>query len=103
MMPKGLPKELQKLYAKHDALREKYEREHQMNGFTERYYNLARKHEAICDALASIAAAQSLKDDYAWLKRRVQDLPCDYDDSGNLGHVREAVMALKSDLARGER
>jgi hypothetical protein len=99
---RGLPKELQKFYEKHDALREKYELEHQFNGYTERYYNLAKKHEAICDAIQSIAAAKKYKDKYTSLKERVMAIPCDYDEHGNLGHVRDALLSLRSDIARGD-
>lgn len=98
----SLPKELQKFYEKHDELREKYELEHQYNGCTERYYNLAKKHEAICDAIASIVTASEYKAKYVGLKERVMAIPCDYDEHGNLGHVRDALLGLRSDIARGD-
>lgn len=95
--PTNLPPELLKVWREHRDKMDKYDMEHQYNGFTERYYNLARKHERICEVLETASAKAKAAEDLESLKGRVRDLPsdCDYYE------MRDAVNALKSDVAKG--
>jgi DNA-binding GntR family transcriptional regulator len=96
--PSSLPPELAKVWEKHHDKMLQYDMEHQYNGFTERYYNLARKHERICEALESADRANGCKAALESLKQRVRELPAD----GEWHAMRDAVIALKNDLAMGE-
>lgn len=95
--PTNLPPELLKVWREHRDKMDKYDMEHQYNGFTERYYNLARKHERICEVLEKASARAKAAEDLESLKGRVRDLPSDCDYYG----MRDAVNALKNDVAKG--
>lgn len=97
--PYGMPKELAVVWRKHRKLADKYMEEHESWGFGEKYYNLARKHEAVCDYLERAGANESARSEYRALKDRINKLPADYDEHGNATHVVEAVRKLKHDMA----
>lgn len=99
--PRGIPKELVAVWRRHRKKADEYEMDHAY-GAGERYYNLFKKHEGICDAIESIASVRKHRKRYDALSRRVNDLPCDFDENGSLIHVMEAVRKLKSDMAIGE-
>lgn len=99
--PRNIPPELLAVWRKHRKLADKYEEEHNSWGYGEKYYNLMRKHERVCDAIDSINARAHDHQELAALKSRVESLPCDPDKSGSLTHVMEAVRKLKSDMAIG--
>ena len=99
--PTGIPKELVTVWRKHRKKADEYEMDHAY-GAGERYYNLYKRHEGVCEAIESIASVGKFKDRYDVLSRRVSDLPCDVDDNGSLIHVMEAVRRLKSDMTIGE-
>ena len=99
--PRNIPPELKAVWRKHRALADKYEDEHNSWGYGEKCYNLMRKHEAVCEAIESINARARDHERLCALKDRVEALPCDPDDNGNITHVMYAVRALKSDLAAG--
>lgn len=94
--PKGLPPELLKVWRKHDAEKERCWDEWQIAG-SMRHETLYRKHEAVCNALESIGAKAKASEDLRKLKERVQGLPSDC----GYYEMRDAVLALKSDLASG--
>lgn len=94
--PRGLPPELLKVWKKHDAEKERCWDEWQIAG-SMRHEALYRKHEAVCEALESIGAKADDAKELRKLKERVQALPGD----GDWYEMRDAVLALKSDLASG--
>ncbi len=96
--PRNLPPELLKVWQKHHGKMLDYDMEHQYNGFTDRYYNLARKHERICEVLESADRAEGDRESLDALRLRVRDLPTD----GDWYEMRDAVIALKNDVAKGE-
>ena len=95
--PTYLPPELQKVWEKHNAEKERCWREWQ-EGCSMRHEALYRKHEAVCDALESIGTRAKEHDELMKLKERVRSLPsdCEYYE------MRDAVTQLKSDLASGK-
>lgn len=100
--PFGMPKELAAVWRKHRKLADKYMEEHESWGFGEKYYNLSKKHEAVCEYLERAGANEKFRHWYNELKHRVDELPTDYNEHGNASHVVEAVRKLKSDMAIGE-
>ena len=96
--PRNLPPELLKVWQKHHDKMCEYDMEHQYNGFTDRYYNLARKHERVCEVLEAADRAERDRAALESLKQRVRELPTD----GEWHAMRDAVIALRSDVAKGE-
>jgi hypothetical protein len=99
--PRNLPSELVAVWRKHQKLADKYEMEHAYYGYGDKYYNLQKKHERVCDVLNQAEARQRDNARLRDLIDRIQKLPCDADESGSYFHVAEAVRRLRSDLAAG--
>lgn len=95
--PTYLPPELQKVWEKHNAEKERCWREWQ-EGCSMRHEKLYHKHEAVCDALESIGQREKDHAELAKLKERVRDLPSEE----GYYKMRDAILALKHDMALGK-